>query len=61
MKEVLQEYLGKGKKLYGAFMDLEKVYDKVDREVLWNVLKIYGMGGSYRKELIHITEKQVRV
>ncbi len=25
-------------------MDLEKAYDRVDREALWNVLKIYGMG-----------------
>ncbi len=33
-----------GKKLYAAFMDLEKAYDMVDREALWNVLRIYGVG-----------------
>ena len=27
-------------------MDLEKAYDRVDREALWNVLKIYGVGGQ---------------
>lgn len=39
IKTVVEEYLGKGKKLYAAFMDLEKAYDKVDREALWNVKK----------------------
>ena len=31
---------------YAAFMNLEKAYDTVDREALWNVLKIYGFGGQ---------------
>ena len=26
-------------------MDLEKAYDKVDRKALWDVLRIYGVGG----------------
>ncbi len=34
--------MGEDKKLYGAFMDLEKAYDRVDREALWSVLCIYG-------------------
>ncbi len=42
-------YLGKDKKLYSAFMDLEKPYDRVDRESLWSVLKIYGVGGQLLK------------
>ena len=29
-------------KNYAAFMDREKAYDRVNREALWNVLKIYG-------------------
>ena len=33
-------------KLYTAFTDLEKAYDRVDRAAPWNVLKIYGMGGQ---------------
>ncbi len=32
-------------------MDLEKAYDRVDREALWSVLKIYGVCvGRGRKE-----------
>ncbi len=27
-------------------MDLEKAYDRVDRDALWSVLHIYGIGGS---------------
>ncbi len=34
------------KKLYDAFMDLEKAYDRVDWPALWDVLKIYGVGGK---------------
>ncbi len=30
MKRLVEEYLGKDKKLYAAFMDLEKAYDRVD-------------------------------
>lgn len=46
IKMIVEEYLGKGRKLYAAFMDLEKAYDRVDREALWNVLRIYGVGGQ---------------
>ncbi len=34
MERLVEEYLGKNKKLYAAFMDHEKAYDRVDREAL---------------------------
>ena len=46
IRMIVEEYLAKGRKLYAAFMDLEKAYDRVDREALWNVLRIYGVGGQ---------------
>ncbi len=49
MKMLVDEYLGKDKKLYATFMDLEKAYDRVDRESLWSVLKIYGVGEQLLK------------
>ncbi len=30
-------------------MDLEKAYDRVDREALWSVMRIYGVGGQLLK------------
>ncbi len=34
---VVEKILAKGKKLYAAFMDLEKAYDRVDWLALWDV------------------------
>ena len=45
IKIMLEEYLGKREKLYTAFMDLAKAYNKV-KEAHWNILKIYGVGGQ---------------
>ena len=30
--------------VYVGFMDLEKAYDKVNREALWQVLRMYDVG-----------------
>ncbi len=49
MKMLVEEYLGKDKKLYAGFMNPEKAYDRVDREALWSVLKTYGVGGQLLK------------
>ncbi len=46
---LMKEYLRKDKKLYAAFMDLEKAYNRVDREALWSVLKLYGVDGQLLK------------
>ncbi len=45
IKMLIEAYLGMHRKLYAAFMDLEKEHDRVDRKTLWNVLKIYGVDG----------------
>ncbi len=49
MKMLVEEYLEKDKKLYAAFMDLEKAYNRVDREAFWRVLKMYGVGRQLLK------------
>ena len=36
----------KKRRVYEGFIDLEKVYDRVNREALWQVLKMYNMGGK---------------
>jgi len=45
MRMVIEKMLAKDKKVYAAFMDLEKAYDRVDWEAMWDVLKVYGVGG----------------
>ena len=32
--------------VYVGFMDLEKAYDMVNREALWQILRIYDVGGK---------------
>lgn len=46
-KIVVEEYLRKGNKLHAAFMDVIRV----DRESLWNAIRIYRVGVSYWREL----------
>ena len=31
--------------MYFAFLDLEKRMIRVDRDAMWNVLRLYGIGG----------------
>ena len=46
VRQICEKYLAKGKNVYFAFMDLEKAYDRVDRDAMWNVLSMYGIGGK---------------
>ena len=45
VRQICEKYLGKGKDVYFAFFDLEKVYDRVDRDTMWNVLRLHEIGG----------------
>ncbi len=46
VKILVEKYLEKDRKLFAAFMDLEKAYDRVDRKGLWDTLRVYGVGGK---------------
>ena len=37
---------GKKCRVYVSFMDLEKAYNRVNREALWQVLQMYDVGGK---------------
>ena len=38
--------MDKKQRVYVGFMDLEKAYDRVNRERLWHVLKMYYVCGK---------------
>ena len=40
VRQTCEKYLGKGKDVYFAFLNLEKAYDTVDRDAVWNVFEI---------------------
>ncbi len=46
-----RENISKRKKLYAAFMDLEKAYDRVEWLALWDVLKIHGVEGKLLSDI----------
>ena len=46
VRQLSEKFIEKGKDVYWAFMDLEKAYDRVDREAMWQVLRLYGVGGK---------------
>ena len=50
VRQICEKYLGVNKEVYMAFMDLEKAYDRIDRDALWQTLRIYSVGGSCLRE-----------
>ena len=49
VKQLYEKFLAKGKDLFWAFMDLEKANNRVDRDALWQMLRLYGVGGKLLK------------
>ena len=51
VRQVCEKFRARGKEVFWAFMDLEKAYDRVDREAMWRVLMLYGVGGKLLKAI----------
>ena len=45
LKNLIEKSLARKRKLYVGYMDLEKAYDRMDQEGLWECLRMYGIGG----------------
>ena len=46
---VCENYIANYKHVFSVFMDLEKAYDTIDRHGMWQMLKVYGVGGKLLK------------
>ena len=49
IRQVCEKYLANGKGVYRAHMDSEKAYDIIDQHVMWQMLRVYGVGGKLLK------------
>ena len=49
VRQVCQKDLSDGKNIFRAFMDLEKVSDTINRNGMWQMLRMYGVGGKLLK------------
>ena len=47
------KYLANGRNVFWAFtfMDLEKAYDRINPQGIWQVLRVYGAGGILLKPM----------
>ena len=57
MKQMIEKFVDKNKGLSVAYMELEKAYDRIDRETMWRVLGMYGINGQLLKVVQSLYEK----
>ena len=49
VRQVCEKYPVNGKDIFWAIMDLEKAYDTIDRHGMWQMQRVYGVGGKLLK------------
>ena len=49
VRQVCKRYLENGKDVFWTFMDFQKVYDTIDQHGMWQMLRMYGVGGKLLK------------
>ena len=57
LKQMSEKFVDKNKSLYVAYMDLEKAYDRIDRDAMWRVLDMYGIRGRLLKAVKSLYER----
>ena len=51
LKQIGEKAREKKCRVYVSFMDLEKAYDRVNREGIWQVLRLYDVGGKLMNDI----------
>ena len=46
LQQIDEKAREKKRRVYMGFIDLEKTYNRVNREALWQVLRMYDVGGK---------------
>ena len=54
LNTILWKSSSKQKKVHVSFLDLQKAYDSVDRQVLWSKLRKLGIGGKFLDSIISL-------
>ena len=49
VRQVCEKYLANGKDVFWVLMDLENAYDTINRHGMWQMLRVYGVGGKLLK------------
>ena len=49
VRQVCEKYLTNGKDVFWSCMDLGKAYGTIDRHGIWQMLRVYGVGGKFFK------------
>ena len=49
VRQVCEKYLANKKDVFWAFMDFEKAYGTIDQHGMWQMLRVYGVGGKLLK------------
>ena len=57
VRQLGDKIIEKNKRMVMVCVDLEKAYDRVDREMLWQVLESYGVGGRLGRAVKSLYER----
>ena len=49
VRQVCEKYLANGKDVFWTFTDFEKANDTINRLGMWQMLRVYGVGGKLLK------------
>ena len=49
VRQVCEKYLANRKDVFWASVDFEKAYETIDRHGMWQMIRVYGVGGKLLK------------